>query len=177
MVFDRLFKRGEDKQSKEQMKLALSHGVLAGESSRPQTTQEQMMQLGINIHTIEDENVVDTINAFIKFCGEQGIVDFDLFALRNLVTKLIRTSRLDRIDAYILSLKARQILRRIEMNMPNELVEIGVLNYIESIEIVLATAFCDSIGGWKAKLLKVTPRYFEITMPEQKKNQKTWMGQ
>lgn len=173
MVFDFLRRRKDDKTD---VKIALAHGILAGESQRQQLEQELMRDLQINIHIIEDENVVETINAFINYCAQQGELDFDLFALRNLVSKLIRASRLDRIDAYILTLEAQEILQRIEMNMSEDLVKAGVLNYIESINILLQTAFCDAIGGWKAKLLKVTPRYFEVTMPEAKK-QKSWMGE
>ena len=175
MVFDWLLNRNKDT-GKQEIKTALTHGILTGQSTRTQMSHEERMSLLINIHLIEDENIIDTINTFIKFCADNNVIDFDLFALRILVSKLIRTSRLERIDAYILMLKARQIIRRIEMNMPNELVEAGVLNYIESIEILLETAFCDAAGGWKAKLTKVTPRYFEVTMPESKKGA-SWMGE
>jgi len=173
-VLNWLLKRNKN-DGKADANLALTHGILAGESQRPVSEREQMMELGINIHTIEDEYVVDTINAFINFCAKRGVLNFDLFALRNLVTKLIRTSRLDRIDAYILTLKSRQILRDIEMNMDDDAVRSGVLNYIESIEILLTTAFSDAIDGWKAKMLKVNPRYFEVKMAEGKG--KGWLGE
>lgn len=147
-------------------KLVATHAVLTGATSRPLTEYETMQQLGINIHTIEDVTVLDTINQLIAICTEAGYVDFDLYALRNLASKLIRCSRLEKIDVFILLKKTKRILRRIQMNVPDELIDAGILNFLESIEILLWTAFTDSLGGWKGKLLKVSPRVFEISMPE-----------
>jgi len=156
------------KNGNKELKGAITHAAVMGDAQRPIPQQKVMEQLGINIHMIEDTNVSDAVNQLIAISLKQGYIDFDLYALRNLVTKLLRTSRLEKIDAFILLKKVKVILRNIKMNMPDYLIEWGVLNYVDSIEVLLWTAINDAVGGWKGKLLKVTPRVFEISMPEKK---------
>jgi len=165
-MFDRL--RRNKNQDKE-MRKAIMSNVLVADASRPLPEERMTRELGINIHMIEDSHILDTLNQLIAITRESGYIDFDLYALRNLVTKLLRTSRLEKIDAFILLKKSKIILRNIKMNMSDSLVALGVLNYIDSIEILLWTAITDAVGGWKGKLLKVTPKVFEISMPEKKK--------
>jgi len=157
------------KNGNKELKKAIMGNVLVADASRPLQEERMTRELGINLHMIEDSHILDTLNQLIAFTHEKGYVDFDLYALRNLVTKLLRTSRLEKIDAFILIKKTKIILRNIKMNMPDTLVALGVLNYIDSIEVLLWTAITDAVGGWKGKLLKVTPKVFEISMLDKKK--------
>lgn len=146
--------------------MVATHAAIMSEVSRSPSDVEIMKQLDINIHTIEDVSVLDAINQLIAISNKAGYVDFDLYALRNLASKLIRCSRLEKIDVFILLKKSKRLLRRIGLKMPSELIDAGALNFLESIEILLWTAFNDALGGWKGKLLKVYPKLHEITVTE-----------
>jgi len=160
-LFDWL-KRGK-KELTETQKVML-HTVLLGDSQRPLPQTEMMEQLGINIHLFRSTQLEGAINQLYKIAvNEKGIVDLDLVALATLTDGLIRVSRIDKLDAHIGYLKTRRILRRIEMNSPPHE---GIINFIEAIELERMTAWSDARDGWKAKLTKVTPRTYEVTMVE-----------
>jgi hypothetical protein len=59
----------------------------------------------------------------------------------------------------------------VEMEMDEDTYEYGGTNLLEAIAKVIQTAWSDAKSGRKAKLLKVTPRVFEISMPTQRKGE------
>lgn len=150
-----------------EIKASLAYGILSGESHRPEQQREMMDDLQINFHLIRSHRLESVLEQLYKMALEQdnGNPDLDLIALGALVDGLIRVSHLEPIDAQIGYLKTRRILRRIEMNSPQRE---GIINLIEAIELERMTAWNDAIGGWKAKLTKVTPKTFEVTMRETK---------
>ena len=158
-MFDWL-KRGK-KEPTETQKIVM-HSVLLGESQRPVAETEMMEQLGINIHLFRSHRLEGIVNQLYKTAvEEQGIVDLDLVALATLTDGLIRVSHITKLDSHIGYLKTRRILRRIEMNSPPIP---GIINLLEAIELERMTAWSDAEDGWKAKLTKVTPRTYEISM-------------
>lgn len=158
-------KRNEKPNS--EVKSIITHGILTGDSTRPLSEQEALRDLQINPYLIRSSNLEGTIKTLLKMAGEKNVIDMDLIALGATIDPLIRVSHLTDLDAKIGYLKTRRILRRIEMN--SESVEI--INLIEALELERFTAWNDAIGGWKAKLTKVSPKTYEITMSEAKQKQ------
>ena len=158
-------------QSKE-VKAAVMTGVLMGEAQRPISQQEIIEQLGINIHIIEDDRLNALLEGMAVMRNKDGNVDevdLDALALRVMASKLIRSSWVDPIDADIAQLEVERFINRVEMNMDEDTYEYGGTNLLEAVGKIIQTAWSDAKNGRKAKLLKVTPRVFEISMPEKKK--------
>jgi len=153
---------GRKKEEPTETQKVMMHSVLLGDSQRPVSQTEMMEQLGINIHLFRSSQLEGAIKQLYKIAvDEKGSVDLDLVALATLTDGLIRVSRISKLDSHIGYLKTRRILRRIEMNSPP--IE-GIINLLEAIELERMTAWSDAEGGWKAKLTKVTPRTYEISM-------------
>lgn len=153
---------------------SIAYGVLASDAQRPVTEQEWREQLGINVEMIRAYDLLDILRQLRVMASESKQIDFDVLALEALLSQIIRTSRLDKIDVAILTLKAQRIIGRIEMNMPEEFYEAGGINFLESCELIITTAISDAEGGWKAKLMKVTPKTFEIRMGQTEKAPREW---
>ena len=150
-------------------KLVGMHAVLMGDSQRPLSESEMIEQLGINIHIIEDDKLNSFLEQICLIKDKQGkVLDVDLnaLALRIMATKLIRSSWVDPIDVDIAQLELERLINRVEMDMDEDTYEYGGTNLLEAIAKVVQTAWSDAKGGRKAKLLKVSPRVFEINMPE-----------
>ncbi len=164
------FRRG--KKENQEVRNAMKYGAVMGEAGRPVTDQEMMESLGINIHVIEDERLTSMLEraAFQNNGNEEG-VDLNLFSLRIMTSKLIRSSWVDRIDAMIGQLEAERLVNRIELNMDEDTYEYGGTNLLDAMVKLIQTAWSDATDGRKAKLLKVTPRVFEIGMRETKKKE------
>jgi len=161
------FKRKQTDQS--DTKAFATYGAIMGDASRPASETEIMETLGINIHIIEDEKLMALLDRMVDTKDENGNpngVDLDNLALRVMATKLIRGSWVDPIDVDIAQLEVERLINRIEMNMDEDTYEYGGTNLLEAIAKVIQTAWSDAKGGRKAKLLKVTPKVFEISMPE-----------
>jgi len=159
------FLKRNKKEPSEAAKIAM-HSILLGGSQRPLAETEMMDNLGINWHLFRSNRLEGVVDRLYKAAVEENNeeLDLDLVALATLTDGLIRVSHISRLDAQIGYLKTRRILRRIEMNSPPE-----VLNLIEAIEVERMTAWADAEDGWKAKLTKVTPHTYEISMVEAKK--------
>jgi len=162
------FLRRNKKDNKE-TNLVATHALLMGGASRPVSETEMMEQLGINIHMIED----DKLNSFLEKIsiikdGDDKVEDIDLntLALRIMSTKLIRASWVDPIDVDIAQLEVEALIDRIELDMDEDTYEFGGSNLLEAMGKVIQTAWSDAKGGRKAKLMKVTPRVYEISMTE-----------
>ena len=169
MVFDFLKRKKEGNELKDAMK----YGAMLGEAQRGISDQELIEGLGINIHMVEDGE----LNALLKGLSthknsDDSIdVDFDVLALRVMSSKLLRSSWLDPIDTMIGQLEAERLVTRIEMNMDEDTYEYGGTNLLESLSKIIQAAYSDAKDGRKAKLLKVSPRVFEIAMRDTKKKE------
>jgi len=155
--------------------MVATHAALMGSMSRPPDVKEMMDELGINIHMIED----DKLNIFLENIaliknGDDKVEDIDLnaLALRIMSTKLIRASWVDPIDVEIAQLELERLINRVEMDMDEDTYEYGGTNLLEAMSKVIQTAWADAKNGRKAKLMKVTPKVFEITMTEPGKKNK-----
>jgi len=149
--------------------MVATHAALMGSLSRPVSDTEMMEQLGINIHMIED----DKLNSFLENIstikdGDNKITDIDLntLALRIMSTKLIRASWVDPIDVDIAQLEVEALIDRIELDMDEDTYELGGSNLLEAMGKVIQTSWSDAKNGRKAKLMKVSPKVYEITMTE-----------
>jgi len=171
MVFDFLKRKKEGSELKDAMK----YGALMGDAQRGIADQEIMEGLGINPHMIEDEKLNTLLDNLTRVKNPQTneviAIDMDALSLRVMISKLIRSSWLDPIDATIGQLEAERFITRVEMNMNEDEYEYGGTNLLESISKIIQTAYSDAKDGRKAKLLKVTPRVFEIGMHETKKKE------
>lgn len=175
MVFERL-RRGKKEDT--ETRSALKYAALVGEAQHPITSQEMYQQLGINVHIIEDDKLIELLErlSFAKNDNDEVEVDKDSLALRVMASKLIRSSWLDPLDSIIGQLEAERLVNRIEMNMNEDEYEYGGTNLLEAFLKLIQTAYSDAKDGRKAKLLKVTPRVFEIGMRETKKKEGGILG-
>jgi len=165
----KLFKRKKPQNT--ELQNASAYAVLLGDSQKSPQEMEILERQGINIHMIEDSNLNTYLEkmSVIENNGKSE-VDLNAFALRIMATKLIRASWVDPIDVDIAQLELERLINRVEMDMDEDTYEYGGTNLLEAIAKVIQTAWSDAKGGRKAKLLKVTPRVFEISMPTQRKN-------
>jgi len=163
-----VFGFGRKKEGSE-IKAAMTHGTVLGDTQRGIPDQELLQELGINIHMLEDDNLTALLKALST--SNKKNEDLDDLALRVMSSKLIRSSWLDPIDTMIGQLEAERLITRIEMNMNEDEYEYGGTNLLEAISKIIQTAYSDAKDGRKAKLLKVSPRVFEIAMRETKKKE------
>lgn len=167
------FRRNKDENK--EAKVAIAHGILAGSSQNPMDEQRLMEELNINIHMIEDKPLNDFLSDIATIKDDKGNVteyDLNVVALRVLASKLIRTSYVDPIDVDIAQLEVDRLINRVEMNMDEETYEYGGTNLLEAMGKIIQTAWSDAKIGRKAKLLKVSPRVYEITIPEVEKRKR-----
>jgi len=164
----KFFRRDKTNKPSEAHTIAM-HGAVMGDSQRPVDEQTMAEQLGINIHTIEDDKLNSFLEQIAIIKGPDGTVkdvDLNALALRVMVSKLIRSSWVDPIDVDIAQLEVERLINRVEMEMDEDTYEYGGTNLLEAVAKIIQTAWSDAKGGRKAKLLKVTPRVYEITMAE-----------
>jgi hypothetical protein len=172
-VLSRLFGR-ESKEPSELSKV-LMHAAFSGEAGRPITEHEMMESLGINVHMIEDTSLTHFLEELSKERNDKKEIvgfDLDIVALRIMVSKLIRTSYVDPIDAQIAQLETERFITRIEMELDEDTYEYGGTNFLEACGKIISTAWSDSINGRKAKILKVMPKAFEISVPSEAEKKK-----
>lgn len=157
-----------NKKTNSETSMIATHAAIMSDASRPVSETEMMEQLGINIHMIEDDKLntfLETISV-VKDCKGKIEVDLNTLALRIMSTKLIRASWVDPIDVDIAQLELERLINRVEMDMDEDTYEYGGTNLLEAMAKVIQTAWSDAKNGRKAKLMKVTPRIYEITMTE-----------
>jgi hypothetical protein len=164
--------------------MAYSHGLVVADSGRTQSEIEHIRELGINRDLIDD----DKLDQFLESFSMQTVLQPDpkdpkkmrevriavprwaaVFIARS---SLIRTSYMDPIDAAIGQIRTRRLLRKVKMSMSEEEYENGGALLLDAVRLITDTAWCDAINGRKAKLLKVSPKTFEIQWRDQQKGQK-----
>lgn len=178
-----ILRRGKKEPS--ELQKAAIHSIIAGESGRTASEREDAAILGINLNMIQDEGLTKWLDrlSVIKTNGKDGnpsdaFVDLNMLALRFKCSSLIRTSYVEAADAQIAMMEAEQFVDRIEMDLDEDNYEYGGTNLLEAICDVIKTSWADSVNGRKAKLLKVSPKVFEVNLPEQQKKgeqSRSWM--
>jgi len=167
--------RRKDSDSKEETKQHVLHSILAGESSKTGPEEVLERELGINKQMIIDDNLrglLTQLSSFVDPDTKEEIFDFSFVAMRIVNSHLIRTSWLPELDAQIGMLRTKRMINRMKMNLSEEAYEAGAANVYDAENLVLMTAWCDSIKGRKAMLMKTAQRGFEIRIPEGKEGRK-----
>ena len=153
-------------------KLAFAHGITVSDSGKTQTDIEVQRELGINRLLITDDDMNDLVKGMafnvVKVIGSDGkLVEQTtivprwaaVFIIRS---QLIRTSYNSKHDAYIGMLETEDLLDKVAMQMSELEYENGGSLLLQAIQLLAETAWSDSIEGRKAKLLKVSPKTYEI---------------
>lgn len=179
-----ILRRGKKEPS--DLQKAVMANIITSDAGRTASEREDAALLGINLNMIQDEGLTKWLDrlSVIKTDGHDGnpgeaIVDLNMLALRFMCSSLIRTSYVEPIDAEIAMMETEQFVNRIELQLPEDSYEFGGSNLLEAICAVIKTSWADAVNGRKAKLLKVSPRVFEVNLPEQQKKgqqQRSWMS-
>lgn len=171
---------GERQALSSEGKVAFAHGITIADTQRSQSDYEAARELGINLHMIND----DKVNAFLESMAVTTSVGKDPITkkevlIRTAVPKyaavfiarssLIRTSMIDDVDANIGMLETRCLLRRVRMSMTEEEYEGGGALMLDAVKLITDTAWLDARGGRKAKLMKVSPKSYEVSFKDGKK--------
>jgi hypothetical protein len=183
LVFAELKKRlgaGERPSISPEGKVAFAHGITIADAQRSQSDYEAARELGINLHMIND----DKVNSFLEgmaintTMGKDPVSKKDVI-IRSAVPKyaavfiarssLIRTSMIDPIDAQIGMLETKDLLLEVQMSMSEEEFEGGGALMLDAVKLITDTAWLDAQGGRKAKLMKVSPKSYEVSFKEAKK--------
>lgn len=169
-MLDWLFRRG--KKGLDEKQQSLVYGVLSNPYIVNEDDKMLREQIGTNEVIIRDVQLLSMLERLRTIAAQNNELDFDIMALEGLVSHVLRTSILDPIDVTILTLKAQRILARIEMNMPEDFMEKGGVNFLETIEVHVITALSDATNGRKVKWMKISPHQFEIRTGEAGKQQR-----
>lgn len=172
-----LFRRKEERNEIGQ---SMAAGMAASENSRPQSSQDALDQtLGINPYLLYDEESLRMIQslAFQKQEDGQGnskvLVNPKFAALAIAAGYTPRASKLDAIDAEIAIREAYCIIRRIKMKMTEAEYEAGGALVCDAIlNTVIIPNNLSGVGGFIAKLTKVSPKSMEVTYREDKTKNK-----
>ncbi len=89
-------------------------------------------------------------------------IDFDMAALRMIISHVNRASFISPEEAEVLKIKLRHIIRRIRMRMRPDTYNLGVANFLKAVEIYVLVMLSDAVGGRKAKLTKTIPKVMSI---------------
>lgn len=167
-VMDILLRRKSKEKDSAEL-TGVAQAIMAGESNRNLADREFEENLGINAQMIEDRNlgaILSHMACVERHDGDNKIYDFDLNALSMVMamSRLIRTARVDPIDCEIGMLQARCFARRIEMGLPEVTYELGGTNFLDAFTQILIANWACAKDGWYAKLMKVTPRSYDIRM-------------
>jgi hypothetical protein len=168
-------------------KLGVSHGMVMADASRSVSDMEAIRELGINKHMITD----DKVDQILEGMATLAVVEKDPISKKDVVKKytvpkwaaafiarsqLIRTSYNEKHDAYIGMLQTEDLLDQVAMKMTEEEYENGGGLLLQAIQLLCDTAWSDSIDGRKAKILKVSPKTYEISWRNEKKGGKGGYG-
>jgi len=123
-----------------------------------------MRDLNINYHMLHDDKLESLLDTMIASMLQQGVLDYNLVALRTTLSPLMRITFIDDLEAEILKIRVSRELGRIEMSMSEEDYEEGGVNFLESMQTLAEGNINCARDGRLTKWLKVTPKQFEITM-------------
>lgn len=170
------------REQKSEMGAAMASGMANSEMSRPQSSQDQLDQaLGINPFLLYDSDAQDLIRslAFVKTVkeGKDGgeptesftvLPKFAALAIQSGYT--VRASNLTPIDAELGILSAKMVCRRIKMKMTEQEYEAGGALIVDAVlNSIIIPNNLSAIGGFIAKMTKVSPKSMEVTYREAKK--------
>lgn len=169
--------------------------LFTSENGKQSSDVEMRRELGTNIHMIEDEGLTQQIEIFSKYevmvpqverlepiklpeTGEiieykpiykvvkKELIDWNMVALRVLISKVIRTSWIDQANAEIYKEQIEYDIEELKENLSHaEYQRKGP--FYDSIKFMLLTAIDDAVNGRKARLMKVQLKGFELSVQHQ----------
>lgn len=176
------FRRDNRQQLREEASLAIP--IMASDSARAPSDIETQQQLGINIHMIESDDLMDDLTKLAErhyripaFNDGKPVVDekgnhvFEervfyhpvFMTLKVHMDKLFSTRYLDPIDAEIAICQVEYEFNKLKMQLNyEEYTQWG--SYIDALKRMAVSAICDSKKGRKAQLMKITSRAYEMRM-------------
>lgn len=154
----------------------MAAGLAASENSRPQSSQDALDQtLGINPYLLYDEEALRVIQSLAFQKQEDGkvLVNPKYAALVLAAGYTPRASKLDPLDAEIMIRENYCVTRRIKMKMSEAEYEAGGALVVDSVlNNVIIPNDLSGVGGFIAKLTKVSPKSMEVTYREDKSKAK-----
>jgi len=174
------FRKDDGHRFREEVGLAIP--VLASDSARAPSDIETQQQLGINIHMIESEDLMDDLGKLAerhyrvpayndgkKVVDEKGNPVFEervyyhpvFMTLKVHMDKLFSTRYLDPIDAEIAICQVEYEFNKLKMQLGyEEYRQWG--SYVDALKRMAVSAICDSKKGRKAQLMKITSKGYEM---------------
>lgn len=141
-----------------------AHAIVAGQGPMSASEEQARQDLGINIDTIEDEDVIKLIDSLcvVQVNGIRYMRPWAM-SLRVMVSKVNACRFLSESEAVTVKLKLRNELKAIKLTMnKSDLAQFGAF-----VNTVLASyvepAIDDSVNGQKMLSLKVQSREFKVT--------------
>jgi len=182
MGFLNFFRRGNGQKNKVKEDATLV--ALQGEMGRPFTEEEWRSLLRIDYELLHDdalENLLEnqmysevTVKNHDGTEEKQVLVNYDIAALRTLITHLNRTSFIPPSEAELIKLYMEAAIVTIEMQMPEDAYNLGIGNFLDALDVFVRLMVNDAINGRKAKLIKTIPRATTISFREEKET-KGWI--
>lgn len=165
------------------MGMALAAGLAQSENTRPQSSQDALEQaLGINPYLLYDDDTMKLIRslAFVpqgrdKESGQVVYsVNAKFVALAIQSSYTARASKFEALDAEIMLREAYCIARGLKMNMTDDEYEAGGALVVDAVtNAIIVPNILSGVGGFMAKLTKVTPKSMEVTYREDKSKHPT----
>lgn len=176
------FKGDRGQRAREEAAMAIP--IMASESGRSPSDVETQQQLGINIHMIESDSLMDDLSKLAERryrvpifndgklvqdskgnpLYEERVYFHPVFmALKVHLDKLFSTRYLDPIDVDIAICNVEYEFNKLKMQLSYEEFT-QWSSYIEALKRMAISAICDSKKGRKAQLMKITSKGYELRM-------------
>lgn len=163
-----------------------AHAIVASQGPSPAAEEQARQDMGINIHTIEDDRILKMIDALCvvgskiiitnPVTGKEEVHEVSYprpwaMALRVAVSKVNACRFLSQTDAVTTKLKLRNEIEKIKLKMTQSDLEL----FGPFINIVIAVyaepAIDDSVNGQKMLGLKVQSREYKVGFSNQNNKQ------
>lgn len=153
-----------------------AHTIIASQGPSPASEEQARQDLQINIHTIEDEQILRTLDALCVVKDEYKTIDTLTnietthiisyprpwaLALRVAVSKVLACRFLSKENATTDKLKLRNEIEKIKLSMNSRDLEIFSA-YINMVLLYAETGIDDSVDGQKMMSLKVQHRELKV---------------
>lgn len=173
-IIDNLLHRNDNRMENE-IRNAAVLSTVAGEAQKPDSEIQWREQLGTNYELLHDDAIEQMLEeemyekALVHDATtgkwqvvRTGKINYNIAALRTIVSHIIRSSFISRDEAIDIELDVEAIIKRIILQCSPDAYNMGLSNWLESIRIWVHIALHDSIDGCKAKLTKTVPRVTQV---------------
>lgn len=160
------------RREKNEMGMAMAGALANSENTKPQSSQDALDQtLGIGKLLTFDQETLAMIRGLAFFKQKDGSIGVrPQFAVTAIgASYLARVSKLDPIDAEIGIREATAQAIMVKMKFTRSEMESGAGLVVDAIvNSVIIPNWLSGRGGFLAKLLKVSPKYMEVSYREDK---------